>query len=955
MDLLRELRQRKVFRVAAAYGVVGWMLVQVADTVFPALQLPPWTITFTTVALLLGFPVALILGWSFDVVRATAPTPGSDSAAATAPPVAAGTAPGRAGLVVLPFANLSEDSGFAHFADGLVEDLTTQLQAEGLKVASRQSAFAYRDRAVDARTIAREIGCAYVLEGSVRKLGERVRLTAQLIDARNDEHLWAERFDRRIEDAFALQDEVCEPIVAAVVARLLPAMPADGPPQTEPSQGQVPPQPASAPDAGATRPSLRLANRMLGRGMLVGVAAALLALATALTVTLQGRSQERWAREQALPELEALITAGKRVEAFELGQRIAGVIPNDPRLKALEPEFSASVTLETSPADARVSYRPYDADDSAWRDLGRAPLRGVPVPLGFGVWKFEAEGRATTLRALRNPGTQLRTELDPAAIAMAQPEPAIGLPAAADVPEGMVYVPPTRNPILNLSAEPIDLPAFHLDRLETSNREYAEFVARGGYSEAAYWRDLPFVAARGDWSAQVRTFVDSTGRPGPATWEAGTFPDGAADQPVGGLSWFEAAAYARFRGKELPTAYHWYRAAASPMEGYESLGTAVIQQSNFSDDGSWPIGRSRGYGTYGTLDMAGNVREWLWTATDRRNWIVGGSWKGPDYMYLTPDAADPYDRSPENGVRLMRAASGSAVPASLREPVAFEVVDFASLQPVPDSIYAAISEHYSYQAPASLLAEVVTLESPNPAWRHERIRLPTGYDGGTFDVQLYLPADGTGPFPVVVFGPHSGFMRGLTATVDYEVGGYAVPLDFIVKSGRALVVVAFDGFFERSWPASRRAATPWVDRYRLRLRHWRAELGRTIDYLATRTDVDANRIGWWGASLGAGGMLPLLALEPRVRTAVLYSGGTPDPSLPAAEDVFNYFPRIRQPTLMLNGRWDTIFPEQSQATLYRLLGTPADRKRHVVYDAGHALLPRREVVRETMAWYDLYL
>ena len=93
----------------------------------------------------------------------------------------------------------------------------------------------------------------------------------------------------------------------------------------------------------------------------------------------------------------------------------------------------------------------------------------------------------------------------------------------------------------------------------------------------------------------------------------------------------------------------------------------------------------------------------------------------------------------------------------------------------------------------------------------------------------------------------------------------------------------------------------------------------------------------------------------RVRTAVLYSGGTPDPSLPAAEDVFNYFPRIRQPTLMLNGRWDTIFPEQSQATLYRLLGTPADRKRHVVYDAGHALLPRREVVRETMAWYDLYL
>ncbi len=115
---------------------------------------------------------------------------------------------------------MSDDASFAHFADGLVEDLTTRLQAEGLKVASRQSAFAYRDRAADARTIARELDCTHVLEGSVRKIGDRVRLTAQLIDARNDEHLWAERFDRRNEDAFELQDEVCEPIVAAVVTRL---------------------------------------------------------------------------------------------------------------------------------------------------------------------------------------------------------------------------------------------------------------------------------------------------------------------------------------------------------------------------------------------------------------------------------------------------------------------------------------------------------------------------------------------------------------------------------------------------------------------------------------------------------------------------------------------------------------------------------------------------------------
>jgi TolB-like protein/formylglycine-generating enzyme required for sulfatase activity len=952
MELLRELRQRKVFRVAVAYGIVAWLLVQVADTVLPALQLPPWTVTFTTVLLLLGFPVALLLGWSFDVVRAPPSPAGDRSTQQDEPPVAGNAVPARGGLVVLPFANMSDEASFTHFADGLVEDLTTRLQAEGLRVASRQSAFAYRDRAADARTIARELGCAYVLEGSVRKIGDRVRLTAQLIDARNDEHLWAERFDRRIENAFELQDEVCEPIVAAVVARLNPPLPTA---EAIPPQSLAGLQPAPLLDNTATGRSRKIANRLLGPGMLLGVAAVVVALAATLTTTLQGRSQERWAREQALPELEALITQGKRVEAFELGQRIAQVIPNDPRLKALEPEFAASIELDTTPTGARVSYRPFTSDDTAWRDLGMSPLRDVPVPLGFGLWKFEAEGRATTLRALRNPGMQLGNERDQTVLAINKAATAIELPAQADVPAGMVSIPLTHNPIMLVAEQSIELPAYHLDRLETSNREYQEFVAAGGYSDDAYWRDLPFAPERGGWPLQVKAFVDSTGRPGPATWEAGTYPDGTADHPVGGLSWFEAAAYARFRGKELPTAYHWYRAATSALEVYESLGTAVIQLSNFAENGPWPVGKSRGYSTYGTQDMAGNVREWLWTATDSRRWVAGGSWKGPGYMYLNRDAAEPYDRSPENGVRLMRAAGIPAAGSKLRDPVHFKVDDYSAMQPASDAVYAAIAERYAYRNPSSLVADVVAIKSTNPAWRHERIRLPTGYDSGTFDVQLFLPADARGPVPIVVFGPHSGFRMGLTPSVEFDPTAHAIPLDFILKSGRALAIVSFDSFFERSWSPSHSATMTWPERHRLLLTHWRAELGRTLDYLGTRNDVDADRVAWWGASYGSSVMLPLLALEPRVRVNVLYTGGVMLTNLPPAEDLFNYFPRIRQPTLMLNGRWDTVFSQQSQAALYQLLGTPAEQKRHVVYDGGHAVQPRRDVVRETLDWFDRYL
>ena len=221
MTWIAELRKRKVFRVAAAYAVVAWLLVQVASVVLPALQLPPWTVTFTTVLLLLGFPVALALAWSFDIVR---DRDGGTSAAQAR----AGAVVPRS-VLVLPFANMSEDAAQTHFANGIVEDLTTRLHGiPGLKVMSRQSASVWQGRGADARTISRELGCQYVIEGSVRKIDDRIRVTAQLIDAPKDEHVWADRYDRRLEDAFALQDEICDRIVAAIEARLAPAQGSTG-------------------------------------------------------------------------------------------------------------------------------------------------------------------------------------------------------------------------------------------------------------------------------------------------------------------------------------------------------------------------------------------------------------------------------------------------------------------------------------------------------------------------------------------------------------------------------------------------------------------------------------------------------------------------------------------------------------------------------------------------------
>jgi len=939
MSFLTELKQRKVVRVGTAYAVVAWLLIEVVSVVLPALRLPDWTVTFTTILLLLGFPVALVLAWSFDVVR--------DRGRAPASPLAA---PDARCVAVLPFANMSEESAQTHFADGLVEDILTRLQAiPRLKIVSRQSAFAYKGRSVDTRTIARELGCRYLVEGSVRRIDDRMRVTAQLIDAAADQHLWAERYDRKINDAFELQDEICEQVVAAIQARLAPDAAAT-------VDGAESPLEAIAPDAPAHPGRRTAASRLLAAWWTIPALVALLGMAALLTWTVQQRSKERWAREEALPQLQALIAQDDYAGAFDLARRIKQVVPNDPQLRALEPSFSAQVQLATSPAGAQAFFRPYGGADSDWRLLGQTPLAGVPVPIGVGVWRLELAGRSTVLRVFRNPGAELRSYRDSDLIAdFKGVDLTVPLPDAATAPKEMVQVPATNRLVTLVSdGKPVELPAYFIDRYEVTNREYKEFVDAGGYREAAYWQDLPFGDGVGSWQEAVAGLVDATGRPGPATWESGTYADGAGDQPVAGVSWFEAMAYARFRGKELPTAFHWYRAAYSLNEFLDSLSSAIVRFSNFSGKGSSPVGRNQGLGPYGTYDMAGNMREWLWTAMNSNRVLAGGAWNEPAYMYNQIDSGDPWDRSPGNGFRCMRTLQGGPIGAALREPITTTVVDFAALKPVDDDAYAVLEQQLGYSA-TGLDPRVDALESKNPAWTRERVSLATGYDEARFNVQLFLPTGGRPPYQTIVYLPHSGHFKYPQASDEFDPAQSSQPLDFILKSGRALVVIAFDGSFERRWPESRIASMTQADRFRLRLKHHRQELGRALDYLATRKDVDPSRLGSLGISYGAQTMMPLLAVEQRIHAAVLTGGGVFLLGVATAEEPFNYLPRVRQPVLMLSGRWDIDVSMGAQDAMLRMLGTPAADKRRILFDAGHGFLPHNQFVRATLDWYDQYL
>ena len=241
-----EVKRRKVYRVAAAYIIAAGGIIQLASATFPAWELPSWALRLVILLVLVGFPIALILAWAFDItaqgIRATPDTTaprtrrrrnvimliatGVVISAATGffllPRVAAHKV--DKSIAVLPFENLSDEKENAYFADGIQDDVLTNLsKISDLRVISRTSVMQYRGRPTNLREIGKALGVSNILEGSVRRSGNKVRVNVQLIDANTDEHVWANDYDRDVTDVFAIQSDLAREIANALQAKLSPA------------------------------------------------------------------------------------------------------------------------------------------------------------------------------------------------------------------------------------------------------------------------------------------------------------------------------------------------------------------------------------------------------------------------------------------------------------------------------------------------------------------------------------------------------------------------------------------------------------------------------------------------------------------------------------------------------------------------------------------------------------
>ncbi len=636
-------------------------------------------------------------------------------------------------------------------------------------------------------------------------------------------------------------------------------------------------------------------------------------------------------RAAALDEIAKLAGEGKYAAAFRLAKQARERSPADPRVARLWEDVSMEFGIESDPPGADVEIKEYLAPENEWIRLGRTPLTKARVPRSFTLrWRLSRAGFGVMYYSPGLFADPIRFTLDP----------------EVSVPEGMVRVPGATVQGLtgpDSRPRPARLGQYFLDRYEVTNRQFKQFMDAGGYRKREYWKQ-PFVREGRtlSWEEAIQEFRDATGRPGPSTWEGGTYPQGQDDYPVGGVSWYEAAAYAEFGGKSLPTIFHWQLA--------NGIWAAVhiVPNSNFSGQGVAPAGKFQGISPQGAYDMAGNVREWVWNETEGQRYILGGAWNQPSYMSNDRDVRPPFDRSAINGFRCVRDTA--PLDPALRAPRDRQIRDYSREKPVPDAVFDAYRSMYAYDR-TPLNAKVEPAEDTSNYWKHELVTFNPAYAGTRVMAHLFLPRDVAPPFQTVVFFPGSGaqihpssrYLEGLTR------------FDYIIKSGRAFVYPIYLGTYERRLPSSAEAPSALQNRDRALMRC--KDLFRTLDYLATRKDIDAERIGYVGFSWG-GWMGPILcAVESRLKVCILTDGGFPSGRRMAEVDPLNFAPRVRTPTLMLNGANDFTFPlERSQKPMFSLLGTPEKDKRHVVYQTSHDVsVLRKEVSGEVLGWLDRYL
>jgi len=693
-----------------------------------------------------------------------------------------------------------------------------------------------------------------------------------------------------------------------------------------------------------------LARRMRKPAYFIPAAALLLALAGFAYWGIDHASHVRWARRIALPEIQRLYQDSKFADALKIAIRAEKYIARDPGFQDILSEFDGQLDMDSDPPGASVYIREYSAKEAPWQFVGKTPLPAVRLARGDWRIKMEKPGYESYEtwwelwgKAVDKIGyTPLKMKLDPQGSTPSGMVHIAGIAHVEGAPEE-TFQPDILG--IKQTAVPIkELPDFFLDKYEVTNRQYKAFIEAGGYREKKYWKQTFIRDGRTiPWEEAMKLLVDETGMPAPAGWKLGDYPPGQDDYPVSGVSWYEAAAYAEFVGKALPTVYHW----AFPLSGNaQFLSGAILPLSNFAGNGPVAVGTSQATSEFGTYDQCGNVKEWCWNAMGGKRLILGGAWDQPPYMGFGSEAFEPFRRDGNFGFRCMKYIGQPELAAKALDPIPEPIeTDFSKLTPCSNEVFEVIKGIYSYTK-TDLEPKVEFRREYSEYAILEKISFWDANKRFRIIAHIFLPRKFTPPFQTIFYYPGANAFR-VKSLTDYPLN----EAEFYFKNGRAFVFPVLPRMFERKDQEPAPKTSQAIREFSIRKIQ---DFSRCLDYVETRpADFRADKLAYHGMSAGAIKAPVIGALDPRLKAIVGIGGGAStirdDPEIVSGEvpyppefDEINFLPRCTAPFLLANGKYDFYWPvETNLKPFMRLLGTPEKDKILKLYDTGHiAITPQ---------------
>jgi serine/threonine protein kinase/formylglycine-generating enzyme required for sulfatase activity/pimeloyl-ACP methyl ester carboxylesterase len=684
-------------------------------------------------------------------------------------------------------------------------------------------------------------------------------------------------------------------------------------------------------------------------------ALACIVLAAAAGWWLWHRSNVNWAKGQ-MPRVAELAKSGDFFGAYDLASEVQKYIPADPTLSQLMPTISDTLSVTSEPAGASVylkRFTPGDAGRSQERRLiGTTPMSSMRIARGQYILYIEKEGFAGAEQTLS--GAILHSgglTVTPPPIEIRQ-----RLFESGGMPDKMVFVPGGDYRLVaweRPTDDKVRLDDFFIDKYEVSNQDFKDFINAGGYLKKQFW-NFQFVkdGKTLSWEDAMKEFKDHTGLPGPRSWSNQNFPDGKGEYPVTDISWYEAAAYAAYKGKQLPTIFQWEKAARNGQ--VHALGTympwglfypgdTMENRSNFDNNGTTPVSAMEfGMSPFGAYNMAGNVSEWTANDTSEGYIATGGSWGDPSYTFAQYGKFPGFYSSPKRGFRcVLNSPNATGDQGGAWIEIKDEIPVY---KPSSDADFAKWVESYRYDK-TPLDPQIVGVQETNE-WRREKITF-NGAAGQRAIAYLYLPKNFPRPLQAVTYIPGGDVERGLRPLPVAIEDRLAA----LIKSGRAVFGVVTEGYVERLRPASFVYPDRTTAEYREMIVNRITDIRRGLDYLETRDDIDPKRIAFFAPSAGARIGLILAAVEDRFACVFLQGAGVVKEDLstiPEANPI-NFAPHIHGPKLMMHGRYDEDTPLTTQGEpLFKLLREP---KQLVLFEGGH--VPPAEVqVPLINKWFD---